>query len=501
MNDDTILEATVEQHEQKLKEVILEEKEQERIQKLYDLRRQLANKKLARDLKARELEVCEMTAKLEAEERMLELEEREMNLQKRRQDVELRTRRLKEWKEGKAKEEQESVGGESGATARTKHTGTAAPSKHTSVAGSKKSSVSRNKKKKDGTGHLEGSDAMSRTKDWVASLQSEPDMDGNAQRVKDLERLLAEKDKKLEELQRNNSNGASAMPLSHGVDRLKDMGLVKQDHVATGGRPMFPTIPPNPAEMKKLREQTERPTHAIPVTGRGALLTDEERAEIQQGKDQVQLIVCTTCDKDNDKGKKSGKFVKSNVKLKKQEQWPHTCIIRKYLKRPTFENLDFEGFVAGESHIIDTMENKEEAAGRLRVLCKIAHWYCRCKDWNTIRGLYEGIIDSIELGEASWLDDFSHFETMVPCPVHHQQEGKNASTSTPEQDKKRTGDKLEVYWCKNYNKGTCNEKSPHMAILKSDQPEIPVVHICAFCYQKENIRQPHSEAECPKKGK
>ena len=38
----------------------------------------------------------------------------------------------------------------------------------------------------------------------------------------------------------------------------------------------------------------------------------------------------------------------------------------------------------------------------------------RCKDWSVIRGLYEAIIESVEMGEAQWTDCFDHYEMMVP---------------------------------------------------------------------------------------
>lgn len=59
--------------------------------------------------------------------------------------------------------------------------------------------------------------------------------------------------------------------------------------------------------------------------------------------------------------------------------------------------------------------------------------------------------------------------------------------------------KAEVYWCKGYQWNNCQEKSPHMLQLKQDEPPVPVLHICAYCLQKENRREEHPEAECSKK--
>ena len=86
--------------------------------------------------------------------------------------------------------------------------------------------------------------------------------------------------------------------------------------------------------------------------------------------------------------------------------------MRKYIKRTTFEQLDFESFIAGETNTILGMENIQEMKGRLKFTCYIAHWYSKCQDWNLVKGLYEAAVDSIELGEETWNSDFTHYETI-----------------------------------------------------------------------------------------
>ena len=82
---------------------------------------------------------------------------------------------------------------------------------------------------------------------------------------------------------------------------------------------------------------------------------------------------------------------------------------------------------------------------------------------------------------------------MVPCV----QRGDNRDKEQTDVKKK---DRLEVYWCKSYQRGTCGEKMPHMLQIKADEPPVLVVHFCAYCLQKDNRRMEHPEAECPKKG-
>ena len=167
-------------------------------------------------------------------------------------------------------------------------------------------------------------------------------------------------------------------------------------------------------------------------------------------------------------------------------------VLRKYCKRTSFDQLDFEAFVAGETHTILQTQDYRTAVGRLGFLSKIAHWQCRSRDWGLIKGLYEAVLESIELGEESWGSDFSHYETMVPGQVRMETKERERM----EQKSKKT----ELYWCKGYQKGTCKERSPHMLQIKPDEQPVPVVHYCAFCMQKDNCRSEHAEYECPKKG-
>ena len=191
---------------------------------------------------------------------------------------------------------------------------------------------------------------------------------------------------------------------------------------------------------------------------------------------------------------KSGKFVKSNPNIIKPELWPHNMVSKKYAKRTTFEGLDFELFVAGESKIIYNMLSTDvvEAAGRLRVLMLLAHWMCRCRDWVPLRNLFKSIMEEVETGASNWADDFSSYETMLP-----QSPATMPAQVPTDKDKKKN---VDVYWCKNYQHGQCELSSPHMAIIKSDEPPVPVLHICAACWALKKRREyPENDPTCPQK--
>ena len=76
---------------------------------------------------------------------------------------------------------------------------------------------------------------------------------------------------------------------------------------------------------------------------------------------------------------KSGKFAKHNVNLVQEELWPQLSVLKKYTKCTTFDQLDYEAFVAGETRTILLMKDTALALGRLQLLSQLSHWYCSCK--------------------------------------------------------------------------------------------------------------------------
>ena len=194
---------------------------------------------------------------------------------------------------------------------------------------------------------------------------------------------------------------------------------------------------------------------------------------------------------------KSGKFAKANINIVRSEQWPHTAVARKYIKCTTFDNMDFEMFVAGETKIVLGMLGRDIAAaiGRLRVLSLVSHWLCRCRNWNLVRGLYEGIIEEVETGESEWGDDFTGYETMLPVGLNTntQVSGGTLNLMNPRP--------MEVYWCKKFQNGQCELNPPHMAQIKPDENLVPVLHICAACWSIHKKRWEHAEGDpaCPSK--
>ena len=193
---------------------------------------------------------------------------------------------------------------------------------------------------------------------------------------------------------------------------------------------------------------------------------------------------------------KSGKYARVNINLQRQEVWPHTTVSKKYAKRTTFDNLEFEQFMAGESKIIFNMLAQEntEAMGRLRVMTLVAHWQCKCKNWPIVRNLYESIMEEIELGERTWNDDFTQYEMMLPNVVSSNTMQVPVQNTVAE--KSGTKKPIEVYWCKNFQTKNCELNPPHLAQIKPDESPVPVLHICANCWSNGRKCKEHAKIDC-----
>ena len=119
----------------------------------------------------------------------------------------------------------------------------------------------------------------------------------------------------------------------------------------------------------------------------------------------------------------------------------------------------------------------------------VTHWMCKVRNWSVVRPLYESIIEEVEMGERDWEDDFSGHETMLPTTY-------STEMSVYGEKSKKQG---ELYWCKGFQTGTCDVVSPHMAQVKVDDPSVPMVHMCAYCWVNHKKHKDHSESDCQQK--
>ena len=125
------------------------------------------------------------------------------------------------------------------------------------------------------------------------------------------------------------------------------------------------------------------------------------------------------------------------------------------------------------------------------MLTLIVHWYCKTRNWPLVRSMYESIIEEVELGEKNWSDNFSGYETMLPSINTVINPG-----ATTESASHKIKKNYEVYWCKAFQTNTCELNAPHMAQIKPEEPHVPVLHICAYCWSNFRRRKDHMEVEC-----
>ena len=133
-----------------------------------------------------------------------------------------------------------------------------------------------------------------------------------------------------------------------GIEHLQRLDLVprnKKIHQAPGQSPIMME-----QERVNISKGNYNPLHTKP---RFRYVEDEQIKIGSQGRQ-----ACNNCGgaKPN---VKSGKFAKYGTNIVRQEQWPHNAVSRKYVKRSSFDNMDYETFVAGEVKIIYSMYNQD----------------------------------------------------------------------------------------------------------------------------------------------
>ena len=176
--------------------------------------------------------------------------------------------------------------------------------------------------------------ALAWTQQWVQQSSGQgkartrratkpPSTTGSQVCIAELEAQLKEAKQQLRQQQK--AKAATTMP--GGITQFKKLGLVPQDVPEAGETSKF-SMPPDREELKKLHLGTEEPQLG--------------------GKQDFIPYNCELCQTEKPKVK-SGKYVKSNINIKVQEQWPHLNVLREYVRRTTFDQLDFETFVAGET--------------------------------------------------------------------------------------------------------------------------------------------------------
>ena len=138
----------------------------------------------------------------------------------------------------------------------------------------------------------------------------------------------------------------------------------------------------------------------------------------------------------------------------------------------SFEDLEFNLFVAGELEIISGKKiSDKEKKGRIKLLKKISYFY-ELYEWKSIKTLYAHIIRQIENGLANWTHDFSQVETPLHIKyVKIEQRGKQSEQQQLQKKMKTCFIALQ--------RKKCSQSNSYYGKIKGIDRYLQ--HICATC--------------------
>lgn len=273
-----------------------------------------------------------------------------------------------------------------------------------------------------------------------------------------------------------------------GTSRLNTLGLSRQqsDSRLQQARRPSPMVP--------LQQWSRAGVHSL-----GAVTTEpaaQNKSAAGNGEDGESILSfrsglseqgarSDTSEKKKEKKLKSGMYDKVANDVVFKLKWPHKRLSRVWVpERVQPGQMTFEQVVAGEIAVILRSSNLDEVRARLQILQKVAYWNMQGQGWPRVRDVYMAILHSIEEGEASFDSTFGEYDQVFPV----------RTTST----KFKPGFKREVFWCRDFNRGSCAQDSGHKAMIAGT--ERVVQHICAACW-KVGKKEKHKDTDpgCPQK--
>ena len=184
---------------------------------------------------------------------------------------------------------------------------------------------------------------------------------------------------------------------------------------------------------------------------------------------------------------RSGILDKATSNIQQKEVWPQKNLLEDWADEElSFNQLQFEHYVAGEARTIELCTEPAQILGRLRLLRRMAYAKLRGYDWQLVRKMYAAVLTSIETRENNWESNFDHFESIL----YRQTFIKTT--------KERTDNKK--WFCREYNKPEgCSKQSPHKAPVGAAGIIRTVTHTCAACWFKGKVEKKHPEGHesCP----
>jgi hypothetical protein len=217
---------------------------------------------------------------------------------------------------------------------------------------------------------------------------------------------------------------------------------------------------------------------------------------------------CTSSQKSRRKkrgksNKASGLHDTNKTFVKKKQKFPHAALQPEFLARskaPTFDELNFQLFVAGELEIIlNGKIASREVLARLQLL-KRAAYKADYMDFGTIRDIHCAILRKVENGFATWCSDFSPVERQILDSRSARLDKRKSKFDKDKTDKK--SDKSDKKWyCRFFNRDECDRSEYSHKAIVYDQ-ERTVFHFCSACWKNgkgEVVKHAASSEDCPNK--
>ena len=134
----------------------------------------------------------------------------------------------------------------------------------------------------------------------------------------------------------------------------------------------------------------------------------------------------------------------------------------------------------------------------MKLLQKISYFGC-IYQWSACLDFYAAWLRQIELGRKSWSDDPQNLESVILSGHNLPRQLRQTNFRTIS---KNQNSKEQIWFCVKYQRNKCEQQtSPHSTIIRGISRT--VYHICASCWQKEQVQKSHPECsdQCPNKNK
>ncbi len=203
--------------------------------------------------------------------------------------------------------------------------------------------------------------------------------------------------------------------------------------------------------------------------------------------------------------KKSGLNNKARSnRVKHRVYWAQESISLEYVaNEPRFSDISIAFLTCGELEAL-TRKNVSpaEVKSRMHILKKLCYASGNGMSDNNVRELYKSFMSSIEEGRIVWGDTeaIDRLENQVMIRIMQDSQRNDKTKKQTKSFKKKSSDGSEtIYWCKDFNKGTCTFTDHHEGLFNGEMTKL--WHICRLCFSKTGHKKFHkvSDPTCPLK--